>query len=456
MGVMMVGYGDHERTTTITHYKYYESQQNFIKSQQNKTHFQMKKTILTLLTTTLFATTTNAQTNLYSKYMQQGKNFYNKSEFLTALERFDLAYEFAKTDTQKDGAKNWKNKSRKKIRGQQADLKKALVEAEKQKQFAIVEKEKSDSMLDISNAAIAKAELMQLKVETALFDKAVKEHFPEWKGYANMSYSNGELKSEGKKILESIESIDLSHNALLRLPKEMFECSNLHYINLSVNYLSGLPSRIEKFSNLRSLNLSQNKLLSLPPEIGELSKLSSLNLSINQLSKLPPEIGKLSKLKSLNLSINQLSSLPSEIFNLQKIKADNWFEMGNQLFEAKKYQKAYETVKKASIMQPDDYNIFFNLSFYTLFVSKPQEAIIAAKKSISLAPEQTGAYTNLVLGYVLNNEFAKAKPIYLKWKDKHFPDDKRFCKEVFLQDIKDLEAAGIKHKGFKKVRKLLE
>ena len=76
---------------------------------------QMKKLFLTLLiTTTLFALNVNAQS--YTKYMNQGKNFYNKSQFLTALERFDLAYEFAKTDNEKGESKNWKNKSRKKIR----------------------------------------------------------------------------------------------------------------------------------------------------------------------------------------------------------------------------------------------------------------------------------------------------------------------------------------------------
>lgn len=51
--------------------------------------------------------------------------------------------------------------------------------------------------------------------------------------------------------------------------------------------------------------------------------------------------------------------------------------------------------------------------------------------------------------------FQKAKPIYVKWKDKHFPKDSRFCKEAFFLDIKDLEAAGITHKDFVKVKELL-
>ena len=92
----------------------------------------MKKSILILIiTTTLFALYANAQTDLYYRYLKQGIDFYNKSEYLTALERFDLAYEFAKSNTQKDEAKMWKKKSGKIIRKQQADLKEALAEAER-------------------------------------------------------------------------------------------------------------------------------------------------------------------------------------------------------------------------------------------------------------------------------------------------------------------------------------
>lgn len=89
-----------------------------------------------------------------------------------------------------------------------------------------------------------------------------------------------------------------------------------------------------------------------------------------------------------------------------------------------------------------------------MFVNKPKEAITSAQKSLELSPDKTGVYSNLALGYVLNNEFEKAKPIYMEWKDKQF-DNSRTWKEVFLADIADLEAAGIKHKDFEKVRELL-
>ena len=125
--------------------------------------------------------------------------------------------------------------------------------------------------------------------------------------------------------------------------------------------------------------------------------------------------------------------------------------------KAKEYfEKAYGTTQEKIITDSLNYHLYFNLSWYSLFASKPQEAITAAKKALELAPDKTSAYTNLVSGYVLNNEYEKAKPIYLKWKDMHFPNEERLCKEVFLQDIKDLKESGISHEDFNKVIELLK
>jgi hypothetical protein len=91
-----------------------------------------------------------------------------------------------------------------------------------------------------------------------------------------------------------------------------------------------------------------------------------------------------------------------------------------------------------------------------LFVGKYEEAIQAALKSLQLKPEKLTVETNLALGYLLSNQWGMALKIYEKWKGKTFPDDteKRICDVVFLKDIEDLEAAGISHPDFKKVKEL--
>lgn len=277
-------------------------------------------------------------------------------------------------------------------------------------------------------------------------------------------------------------------------------------------------------SKTLALDLNSRKLTEIPQKVFNYQQLKVLLLARNKLTFLPPEIGSLTNLTELDLSENLLVSLPNEILNLKNIKADNWFEMGQQLYGAEKYikallcylktiekdvnykyaygnaglcyrllgnnkkalqylnkrldldeknswtmsqlrhtysamgeyKKAYEVTKMQMEFESNNYGNYYDLSFFALFVNKPLEAIEAAKKSLEIAPEKTGVYTNLALGYVLNNEFEKAKPIYLKWKDKHFANDERTCNEIFLQDIKDLEAAGIRHKDFKKVQELLE
>ena len=311
----------------------------------------MKKTLLTLITI-LFALTINAQS--YTGYMGQGKSFYKKQQYLTALERFDLAYEFAQNDSEKDHARNWKNKSRTKIKKQQADLKRALKMAKKQKQT-------SDSLLIVANQALKKAKELQLRVETGLFDLAIKEQNEQWKGYENSLIDLESLTDKAFKILEQIDSLDFSNSGLLRLPKEVVECPNLKHLNLLGNYidweasentlsklntdfkiyvsifdlsdiddtywnhitgieilqymgddglyvyLREVPENILQQKQLTYLVLNDCSLTSLPPEIGNLTNLTSLYLSENQLTKLPAEIKKLTNLTELNLSSNKLT-----------------------------------------------------------------------------------------------------------------------------------------------------
>ncbi len=259
------------------------------------------------------------------------------------------------------------------------------------------------------------------------------------------------------KNLSNLIKLKISVTNITEIPSEIGELANLKILELNENKLSTIPKEIGNLKNLTELNLRKNQFSSLPKEILNLKNLTKLHLGGNKLRSLPIEIGSLKKLTELDLYGNdKLSSLPKEIFNLKNLDDNSWAGIGQQFFYVKKYKNAVLAFRKAIKKNSNYYSHFFSLSFYALFTNKPQEAITAAKKSLELAPKQTGVYTNLVLGYVLNNEFKKAKPIYLEWKDKHFPNDKRTCKEVFLQDIKDLEAAGIKHKDFDKVRKLLK
>lgn len=158
----------------------------------------------------------------YSKAYNEAKRYEKKGEYYRAIQFYNAANvsrdkpSANNIDKRIDFCANQLNKLKLKAEN-------ALAEAEKQKQ-------KSDSLLIVANAALKKAEKMQTKVETAMFDKAVKEQNKEWRGYVN--YTD---KDDRKKNLEKIDTLDLSACALLRLPKEIADCKNLKSLNLLKN-----------------------------------------------------------------------------------------------------------------------------------------------------------------------------------------------------------------------------
>ena len=118
----------------------------------------------------------------------------------------------------------------------------------------------------------------------------------------------------------SFESLDISHNPLVKFPKIVFKLfSHLKRINLSSIGLNTIPPQIENLQQLASLNLSANILDHLPDEFYLLSSLKYLNLSNNQLTSLSLEISKLSKLVELNLENNKLFALTAGVGNLASL-----------------------------------------------------------------------------------------------------------------------------------------
>ncbi|KAL0265799.1 UNVERIFIED_CONTAM: hypothetical protein PYX00_011514 [Menopon gallinae] len=117
-----------------------------------------------------------------------------------------------------------------------------------------------------------------------------------------------------------LKSLDLSHNRLATLPKEIGSLSQLRWLYLNHNQLTTLPKEIESLSQLKELRLCFNHLTTLPGEIGSLSQLRWLYLNHNQLTTLPKEIESLSQLQELSLCFNQLTELPGEIRSLSQLQ----------------------------------------------------------------------------------------------------------------------------------------
>jgi len=340
----------------------------------------MKKIIILLIA---FSTIQflNAQ-NKYSDYLQQGKNFYNKGEFLSALERFDLAYEFAVINVEKTVIKGWKNRSKNKIRKQQQELRQALVLmkkeksksdslrkiAIKQKTFADIEKERANLERQRAEIALKMVKEMQKRMETAVFDRAAKEVIPNWEGSAielfNANYNE-------------ITKLNLSYSGLSRIPSEVYLCENLKSINLignelknwtkvfndlnrlkklkeikiSVQELDSMPEKLR--AKVTGIKIYSQYLMDLPLDLFHLKSLTYLDLSgkwykpqqyeartivMTETEKrkrsLSSEIANLSQLEVLDLRGNGLTKLPDEISKLKKLKSlllyDNDFSDGEK------------------------------------------------------------------------------------------------------------------------------
>jgi hypothetical protein len=63
--------------------------------------------------------------------------------------------------------------------------------------------------------------------------------------------------------------------------------------------------------------------------------------------------------------------------------------------------------------------------------------------------------TNLAHGYLFDNQFEKAKAIYLENKDVKLPDDGRTFSEAVLDDFKEFEEVGVTHPDMEKIKALL-
>jgi Leucine-rich repeat (LRR) protein len=117
----------------------------------------------------------------------------------------------------------------------------------------------------------------------------------------------------------NIKLLNLNHNKLSKIPKEIGQLKHLHFLYLNDNELSEIPKEIGQLQQLQLLYLNDNKLIRIPKEIGQLQQLELLNLDYNKLTEIPKEIGQLKKLHMLYLRGNKLSKIPKEIEQLQQL-----------------------------------------------------------------------------------------------------------------------------------------
>lgn len=333
----------------------------------------------------------------------------------------------------------------------------------------------------------------------------------------SLDLTRNDLKRLPEEIsgLSNLRNLSLANNQLDSLPTVFFRLNKLETLYLGNNNFSVLPADFGKLTRLKDLVIFNNHLKTLPNELGLLGKLQFLLLQNNELEQLPRSMDHLQSLRSLvlfgngNLPLDQIcqtfcqhprpivlategakgtkdprcllieidrqDSLLAELVqmpNLQQIQlfTDTLKAIAEPVFQLTKeqldfadaayslyingnYPLAYHAALVNAQKRPQDFSAWVQVCDYGLLAKVYPKAIEAAQKVLNLNPDYAEVYSKLALAYTLNGEYQKALPIIKEWKD--VPLTEGTYQQVFLADLSRLEATGIKHSDFAKLREAL-
>ncbi|MGI4846854.1 MAG: leucine-rich repeat-containing protein kinase family protein [Janthinobacterium lividum] len=142
-------------------------------------------------------------------------------------------------------------------------------------------------------------------------------------------------------LADTLEILDLSGNALVALPDDLWRLGRLQVLFCSENRFTELPAVLGRCRNLqmigfkanrishvpeaalpprlRWLILTDNAIEALPSRIGQCSQLQKLMLAGNRLTTLPRELGACRDLALLRISANRLAALPAWLASMPNL-----------------------------------------------------------------------------------------------------------------------------------------
>ena len=111
------------------------------------------------------------------------------------------------------------------------------------------------------------------------------------------------------------------------MDNQICKLTKLRYLNLSHNKIVVICKEIENLTKLKLLFLSSNLIEEMPPEIGKLVKLIYLYLGNNKIKVICKELGKLKQLRELTLNNNNIKETSTVIKRIRTLtyfgKPDN-------------------------------------------------------------------------------------------------------------------------------------
>ncbi len=139
----------------------------------------------------------------------------------------------------------------------------------------------------------------------------------------------------------------------------------------------------------------------------------------------------------------------------RKRGADAYRNRGESAVEDKRASPEAD-IKNAIGLTSKGWDYYLSLAWYHLFDRNPREAVAASLKALELSPHNAAMIkVTLAHSYLLDNQFEKAKAIYLANKNTKLRDDERTFSQAVLEDFKELQDAGITHPDMEKIKALL-
>lgn len=118
---------------------------------------------------------------------------------------------------------------------------------------------------------------------------------------------NATFPQEVFESSQNVVELDLSHNALIELPEELVQLTELSALNVSKNSFSKFPSVLSNMDSLKILNISFNSLSLTATHIVEMDSLSTLIISEGMMP-----LAEQTKLKALKPTLG-ITVLPNNL-----------------------------------------------------------------------------------------------------------------------------------------------
>ncbi|MDH6169634.1 hypothetical protein M2282_004802 [Variovorax boronicumulans] len=129
--------------------------------------------------------------------------------------------------------------------------------------------------------------------------------------------------------LHKLRVLFCSDNRFTTLPESIGQCSNLDIVGLKANRIAFVPAGALPAS-LRWLILTDNQIEELPDTLGLCTRMQKLMLAGNRLARLPDSTAACRQLEMLRISANRFNALPDWLFSLPRL---SWLAGGGNSFD---------------------------------------------------------------------------------------------------------------------------